>query len=108
MKKELDKIISALVLIGFCTLWVIRLCLGSEVDANVENGVSIAMNVMLILTYFVLLYNAWGAFDSTLFKLVFLVIAAFLILCVVAGWVPAIREFLNLPTIKNIVICSCL
>ena len=99
MKKELDKIISALVLIGFFTLWIIRLCLGSEIGADVANGMDVAMNVMLILTYFVLLYNAWGAFDSFLFKMIFLVIAAFLIICVVAGWVPAIREFLKLPTI---------
>ena len=99
MKKELDKIVSALVLIGFCTLWIIRLCLGSEIGEDVANGMGIAMNVMLILTYFVLLYNAWGAFDSFLFTIIFLVIAAFLILCVVAGWVPAIRELLKLPTI---------
>lgn len=99
MKKELDKIISALVLIGFCTLWIIRLCLGAQINEDVSNGMSVAMNVMLILTYFVLLYNAWGAFDSFLFKVIFLVIAAFLILCVVAGWVPAVRELLKLPTI---------
>ncbi|MBQ8373953.1 MAG: hypothetical protein IJX98_00060 [Clostridia bacterium] len=99
MKKEIDKIISALVLLGFAALWIIRLCLGDSVNDDVKYGMSIAMNVMLILTYLVLLYNAWGAFDSFLFKLVFLVIAAFLILCVVAGWIPAVKEFLQLPAI---------
>lgn len=99
MKKEFDKIISALVLLAFAALWVVRLCLGSELAPNVEDGISIAMNVMLIATYFVLLYNAWGAFDSFLFKIIFLVIAAFLILCVVAGWIPAVKDALKLPAI---------
>ena len=99
MKKEFDKIISALVLLAFAAIWVVRLCLGQNISPDVENGMSIAMNVMLIATYFVLLYNAWGAFDSILFKLIFLVIAAFLILCVVAGWIPAVKEFLQLPSI---------
>ena len=99
MKNNLDKIFSALVLIGFCTLWVLRLCLGDNIGPNVAKGMSIAMNIMLILTYLVLLFDAWLAFDSNLFKLIFLVIAAFLILCVVAGWIPALKDFIKLPTI---------
>ena len=99
MKRELDKVISALVLLGFAAIWIIRLCLGNDVSTGVNEGISIAMNVMLIATYLVLLYNAWGAFDSFLFKLIFLAISAFLILCVVAGWIPAVKDFLKLPTI---------
>ncbi len=99
MRREIDKIISALILISFCVIWIIRLALAGNISPEANNGISIAMNVMLILTYFVLLYNAWGAFDSALFKIIFLVIALFLILCVVAGWVPAIKDFLKLPTI---------
>lgn len=98
MKKELDKIISAFILICFCTLWIIRLCLGDSISEPVQYGMSIALNVMLILTYFVLLYNAWGALDSLLFKIIFLVIALFLIFCVVAGWIPAIQEVIPVPT----------
>jgi hypothetical protein len=99
MKKEFDKIVSALVLIGFAVIWIVRLCLGSSISESAANGMSVAMNVMLICTYFVLFYNAWGAIDSGLFKIIFLVIAAFLILCVVAGWIPAVKELLKLPTI---------
>lgn len=99
MKKEIDKIISALVLIAFCAIWIIRLSLHSKLGEDALNGINIALSVMLILTYFVLLYNAWGAFDSLIFKIIFLVIATFLILCVVAGWFPAVKEFLKLPTI---------
>ena len=99
MKKEIDKIISALVLLGFAAIWIVRLCLGDTISEPVNANISFAMNVMLILTYLVLLYNAWGAFDSFLFKIIFLVIAAFLILCVVAGWIPAVKEFLKLPSI---------
>ena len=99
MKKEFDKTISALVLIGFAVIWIIRFALGEAITPAANQGMSIAMNVMLICTYFVLAYNAWDALDSFLFKIIFAVIAGFLILCVVAGWVPAIREFLKLPTI---------
>ena len=99
MKKEMDKFISALVLLGFAAIWVIQLCLGDTISEDVRQGMSIAMNVMLILTYFVLLYNAWGAFDSFLFKIIFLVIGVFLMLCVVAAWIPAVQQFLNLPVI---------
>jgi hypothetical protein len=98
-RKEIDKIISALILICFCIIWIVRLACSDNISPEANNVISIAMKVMLILTYFVLLYNAWGAFDSVIFKIIFLVIALFLILCVVAGWVPAIKDFLKLPTI---------
>lgn len=78
-KKELDKGLSALVLIGFAVIWIIRLCMGNDVSAGVERGMDIAMSVMLILTYLVLLYNAWGSTGNLIFKLVYLVVAAFLI-----------------------------
>ena len=99
MGREIDKILSALILLAFCALWVIRLCLGDSMSESVVNGMSIAMSIMLILNYFVLMFNAWGAFDSKLFKIIFLVISGFLVLCVVAGWVPVIRDFIRLPYI---------
>lgn len=99
MKKEIDKIISALILISFCVIWIIRLAVAGNITPEAQTGISIAMNVMLILTYFVLLYNAWGAFDSVIFKIIFFVIALFLVLCVVATWIPAISEFLKIPMI---------
>lgn len=87
-KKEIDKGLSALVLLGFTVLWIIRLCMGANIADNVAYGMSIAMSVMLILTYIVLLYNAWGATKSLIIRLVFLVIAGFLIFFVIAGWIP--------------------
>lgn len=97
-KKELDKGLSALVLIGFAVIWIIRLCMGNNVSESVDNGMSIAMSVMLILTYLVLLYNAWGSTKSLILKLVFLVIAAFLIFFVVAGWIPELGN-VKIPAI---------
>ncbi len=97
-RKEIDKGISALVLLGFTVLWIIRLCMGSGVSENVAYGMSIAMSVMLILTYIVLLYNAWGATKSLLIRLVFLVIAGFLIFFVIAGWIPELQN-IGIPAI---------
>ena len=97
-KKELDKGLSALVLIGFAVIWIIRLCMGNDVSAGVERGMDIAVSVMLILTYLVLLYNAWGSTGNLIFKLVYLVVAAFLIFFVVAGWIPELGN-VKIPAI---------
>lgn len=94
MKKGLDKGISALVLLAFAVLWIIRLCMGTGVNPNVARGMSIAMSVMLILTYIVLLYNALGWSESWIIRLVFIVIAGFLIFFVIANWIPSLQNFI--------------
>lgn len=97
-KREIDKFLSALVLIGFAVIWIIRLCMGTDVSDNVDKGMSIAMSVMLILTYLVLLYNAWGSSSSFILKIVYAVIAGFLIFFVIAGWIPELGN-VKIPAI---------
>lgn len=93
-KKEIDKGLSALVLLGFTVLWIIRLCMGTNVNPDVSYGMAIAMSVMLILTYFVLLYNAMGWTKNIIFRLIFLVITGFLVFFVIASWVPSLQGIL--------------
>lgn len=97
-RKELDKGLSALVLLGFTVLWIIRLCMGDGISEGVAHGMAIAMSVMLILTYIVLLYNAWGSTRNLIIRLVFLAIAGFLIFFVIAGWIPELGN-IGLPSI---------
>lgn len=97
-KKELDKGLSALVLLGFTVLWIIRLCMGANISDGLARGMEIAMSVMLILTYIVLLYNAWGSTKSLIIRLVFLAIAGFLIFFVIAGWIPELAN-IGIPSI---------
>lgn len=97
MKKELDKSISALVLVGLAVVWLIYF-LVTQIDPSLAFGIGIAKNVMLGLTYLVLLYNAWGWSENLLIRLVFVAITAFLIFCVVAQYIPEINMG-SIPTI---------
>lgn len=97
MKKELDKSISALVLVGLAVVWLIYF-LVTQINPELAFGIGIAKNVMLGLTYLVLLYNAWGWSKNLLIRLVFVAITGFLIFCVVAQYLPNINMG-SIPTI---------
>ena len=90
MKREIDKPISALVLIALAIVWLIYFIV-TQVSPELSFGIGIAKNVILCLTYLVLLYNAWGWSENFLVRIVFLVITAFLIFCVVAQYIPNIK-----------------
>lgn len=96
-KKALDKFLSAVVLIAFAVIWLIYLCV-AQIDPTVASYIGIAKNVMLVLTYLVLLYNALGFSKNIIIRLVFVAIAGFLIFCVIAQYIPA----LNLGKIPTI------
>lgn len=97
MKKEIDKSISALVLVGLAVVWLIYF-LVTQFSPELSFGIAIAKNVMLCLTYLVLLYNAWGWSKNIIVRLVFVAITAFLIFCVVAQYFPNIQMG-NIPSI---------
>lgn len=90
MKREIDKPISALVLIALAVVWLIYFIV-TQVSPELSFGIAIAKNVILCLTYLVLLYNAWGWSENIIIRIVFLVITAFLIFCVVAQYIPNIN-----------------
>lgn len=90
MKKEIDKTMSAIVLIALAVVWLIYF-LVTQFSPELSFGIAIAKNVLLCLTYLVLLYNAWGWSENIIIRIVFLAITAFLIFCVIAQYIPAIN-----------------
>lgn len=97
MKKEIDKALSAIVLVGLAVIWLIYFFV-AEFAADYAYGIGIARNVMLGLTYLVLLYNAWGWSRNIIIRILFLAITGFLIFCIVAQYIPS----LNLGSIPTI------
>lgn len=90
MKKELDKSLSALVLVAYAALWALYWIVGSipNVPSGVLTAISIIRDVALCLMYFIVLYNALGWSGNLIVKLVFCAIALFLIFCAVAKYIP--------------------
>ena len=103
MRKEIDKSISAIVLAALAVIWLILL-ITSHVTADAVNGeqimrgIGIAQSVILGLTYFVLLYNAWGWSNNIIVRIVFLVVFLFLVFCIIGQYFPAI--FPRVPAIR--------
>ena len=87
MKKEIDKGMSAIVLIGLAVVWLIYL-LVTQISPQLAFGIGIAKTVMLSLTYLVLLYNAWGWSENIIIRILFIAVTAFLIFCAVAQYIP--------------------
>lgn len=90
MKKELDKSLSALVLVAYAALWALYWIVGSVAGApdGLILAIGIIRDVALCLMYFIVLYNALGWSGNFIVKIVFIVIALFLIFCAVAKYIP--------------------
>ncbi len=90
MKKEFDKPMSAIVLIGLAVVWLIYF-LVTQFSPQLAFGIGIAKTVMLCITYLVLLYNAWGWSENIIIRIVFIAITAFLVFCAIAQYIPGIE-----------------
>lgn len=89
VKKELDKGLSAIVLIALAVIWILLFFFAEFANTNMA-WILIAKDVILGLTYLVLLYNAWGWSRNFILRILFVVIVGFLIFCLVAKYIPAL------------------
>lgn len=93
--KKLDKTLSVIILIAYAVLWVISwIMVYNNVPEGVLTGMSITRTVVLCLMYFVVLYNALGWTESWILRIVFIVLALFLIASAIALQVPAVYEYI--------------
>lgn len=100
-RKELDKTISAIVLILYAVVWLIQFIVAMSQGGNPSNSVvtalSVIRNIIQVAVVIVLLYNAWGWSGNLIYRIVMLAIAAWLILCMFAPYIPgleAIRQYM--------------
>lgn len=93
--RKLDQLLSVIVLLLYVVIITIRwIMMYQSVPQEAMDAVSIISTVIQCLTICVVLYNALGWTGSIILKIIFIVIAAFLIVSSVISWVPSIREVL--------------
>ncbi|MDE7463969.1 MAG: hypothetical protein K2M48_02970 [Clostridiales bacterium] len=101
--RKLDQFLSVLVLLLYVVIIVIKwIMVYQSVPESAIMAVNIIGTIIQCLTICVVLYNALGWTGSIIIKILFIVIALFLIVSSVIVWVPAIREAFtqwNLPSI---------
>lgn len=105
MKRErkLDQFLSVIVLLLYVVIIAIKwVMVYQDVSGEAIMAVNIIGTIIQCLTICVVLYNALGWTGNIIVKIVFIIIAAFLIVSSVIVWVPEISAAFtkwNLPSI---------
>lgn len=101
--RKIDHLLSVLVLCLYAVIIAIKwVMVYQDVGATAMTAIDIIRTIVLCLIFLVVLYNACCWTDNLILKLVFLVIALFLIASAIAIQVPAVKEFFtanNIPLI---------
>ena len=102
-ERKLDQFLSVLVILLYAVIIAIKwIMVYQDVSPDAVRAVSIISTVIQCLMILVVLYNACGFTESWILRLIFIVIALFLILSSILVWVPSIEEkFIqwNIPSI---------
>lgn len=101
--RKLDQFLSVIVLLLYVVIITIKwIMIYQDVPQQAVDAISIITTIVQCLTICVVLYNALGWTDSFIIKIVFIVLAVFLIVSSVLVWVPEIRtvfEQYNIPVL---------
>lgn len=102
-RKKLDQFISVVVILLYAVVITIRwIMLYQDVPADAIFAINIIATVIQCLMILVVLYNACGFTGSWIMRLVFVVIALFLIASSITVWIPEVAaKFVewNIPII---------
>lgn len=102
-RKKLDQVLSVIVILLYVVVVAIKwIMLYQDVAPEAIKAISIISTVIQCLMICVVLYNALGAADSWIFKIIFIVVALFLIVSTIAQWIPTVTEKLvewNIPVL---------
>lgn len=91
--RKLDQFLSVIVLLLYVVIIAIKwIMIYQDVPQAAINTISIISTIIQCLMICVVLYNALGWTGNIILKIIFIVIAAFLIVSSVLVWVPAIRN----------------
>ena len=101
--RKLDQFLSVIVLLLYVVIITIKwIMIYQSVPQGAVDAISIITTIVQCLTICVVLYNALGWTDSFIIKIVFIVLAVFLIVRSVLVCVPEIRavfEQYNIPVL---------
>lgn len=100
--KKIDRTLSVIILIAYAVLWVVSwIVMYSAVPESVINAMAITRTVVLCLMYLVVLYNAVGWTENWILRIIFIVLALFLIASAIAIRIPEVYNYLfaksNIP-----------
>lgn len=104
-ERKLDQFLSVIVILLYALIIAVKwiLVYNQEiVPDGLKNSIEIIRTVIQCLMIFVVLYNACGFTGNWLLRIVFVVVALFLIVSTILPYVPAIGakfEEWNIPTI---------
>lgn len=102
-ERKIDQFLSVIVLILYAVIIAIKwIMVYQDVPAGAIRAIDIIRTIILCLIFLVILYNACGWTDSLILKLVFAVIALFLIATAISVQIPAVQNFFiehNIPLI---------
>ncbi len=102
-QRKLDQFLSVIVLLLYVVVITIKwIMLYQPVPEDAIKAISIIHTVIQCLMICVVLYNALGWTGSWLMKIIFIVLALFLIVSSIAVWIPQVRDQLvawNIPLI---------
>lgn len=101
--RKFDQFLSVIVLLLYAVIITIKwIMIYQEVPQGAITAIDIIQKIIQCLVIVVLLYNALGWTDSWILKIVFIVIAAFLLVTSFAGYIPQVKTALenwNVPSI---------
>ena len=93
--KRLTRTLSVIILIAYAALWVISWIMAySTVPQAVITGMAVTRTVVLCLMYIVVLAGALGWTHSWILRIVFIVLALFLIASAIAVRVPEVYNYI--------------
>lgn len=102
-ERKIDQFLSVIVLILYAVIIAIKwIMVYQDVPAGAIRAIDIIRTIILCLIFLVILYNACGWTDSLILKLVFAVIALFLIATAISVQIPTVQNFFiehNIPLI---------
>ena len=100
--KKIDRTLSVIILVAYALMWVVSWIMAyMDVPADIISAMNWVRLVVLVMMYLVVLYNAVGWTDNLILKIVFVVLAAFLIASAIAVRVPSVYNYVfgkfNIP-----------
>ena len=91
--RKLDQFLSVIVLLLYTVIIAIKwVMIYQAVPQGAIDAISIISTIIQCLMICVVLYNALGWTGNIILKIIFIVIAAFLVVSSVLVWVPEIRN----------------
>ncbi|MBD5131838.1 MAG: hypothetical protein HDT28_04510 [Clostridiales bacterium] len=93
-ERKIDQFLSIIILLLYAVIIAIKWAMVyTDVPATAIQAIDIIRTIVLCLIFLVVLYNACGWTNNLILKLLFLVIALFLIASAIAVQVPVVQEY---------------